>query len=74
LAFIVELGGGAAPDGERRILDIVPTSLHQRVPLILGSRQEVERLRRYHDAYDRGEELGFATPLFNTRSLFRTMA
>jgi fructose-1,6-bisphosphatase I len=74
MAMIVEQAGGVATTGRERILDIVPTSLHQRVPLILGSRQEVERLRRYHDAYDRGEELGFATPLFNTRSLFRTMA
>jgi hypothetical protein len=40
--------------------------------VILGSRHEVERLVRYHEAYDRGEELTFSTPLFNARSLFRT--
>ena len=74
MAMIVEQAGGAASTGRDRILDVVPTSLHQRVPVILGSRQEVERLRQYHDTYDRGEDLTFATPLFNTRSLFRTTA
>jgi len=48
MAFIVEQAGGAATDGEQRILDIVPTSLHQRVPVFLGSKSEVERVTRYH--------------------------
>ncbi|WP_248321623.1 MULTISPECIES: class 1 fructose-bisphosphatase [unclassified Caballeronia] len=48
MAFIVEQAGGAATDGERRILDIVPTSLHQRVPVFLGSKNEVDRVTRYH--------------------------
>jgi hypothetical protein len=51
---------------------VQPTSLHQRAPVILGTKGEVERLVRYHEAYDRGEELVFRTPLFNTRSLFRS--
>lgn len=72
MAMIVEQAGGAASTGRQRILDIEPSELHQRVPVILGTRTEVERLVRYHDAYDRGEELVFKTPLFNTRSLFRT--
>jgi fructose-1,6-bisphosphatase I len=41
LAFIVEQAGGAATDGTQRILDIVPTELHQRTPLYIGSKQEV---------------------------------
>jgi hypothetical protein len=41
--------------------------------VILGSRGEVERLQRYHQSFDRGEELVFETPLFNTRSLFRSV-
>ncbi len=73
IAFIVEQAGGAASTGRERILDMVPSELHARVPVILGSRDEVERLQRYHEAYDRGEELEFETPLFNTRSLFRTV-
>ncbi len=48
MAFIVEQAGGAATDGAQRILDIVPTSLHQRVPVFLGSKNEVERVTQYH--------------------------
>ena len=71
LAMIVEQAGGAASTGRERVLEIEPAGLHQRVPVILGSRSEVERLRRYHDTFDRGESLAFETPLFNSRSLFR---
>ena len=42
LAFVVEQAGGAASDGHRRILDIVPQVLHERVPLFIGSKQDVE--------------------------------
>ncbi len=42
LAFIVEQAGGKASTGEKRILDVVPEGLHQRVPLIIGSRLDVE--------------------------------
>src|SRR5688572_6785971 len=42
LAFIVEQAGGAAIDGTRRILDIDPTDLHQRTPLYIGSKSDVE--------------------------------
>lgn len=42
LAFIVEQAGGAACDGTQRILDLVPTELHQRVPLYIGSRRDVD--------------------------------
>jgi fructose-1,6-bisphosphatase I len=50
MAFIVEQAGGAATDGTTRILDIQPTALHQRVGVILGSRNEVERVTAYHAA------------------------
>src|SRR5438046_2916388 len=42
LAFIVEQAGGAAIDGAHRVLDIYPTELHQRVPLYVGSKQDVD--------------------------------
>ena len=42
LAFVAEQAGGAASDGKRRILDIVPETLHQRVPLFIGSKLDVE--------------------------------
>jgi fructose-1,6-bisphosphatase I len=48
MAFIVEQAGGAATDGRQRILDIQPTKLHQRVPVFLGSKNEVERVTSYH--------------------------
>ncbi|MGK2934185.1 MAG: class 1 fructose-bisphosphatase [Gemmatimonadaceae bacterium] len=41
LGFIAEQAGGAASDGERRVLDIVPTELHQRTPLFIGSKSSV---------------------------------
>ena len=48
MAFIVEQAGGAATDGRGRIMDIQPQKLHQRVPVFLGSKNEVERVTRYH--------------------------
>ena len=48
MAFIVEQAGGSATDGQQRILDIQPTGLHQRVGVILGSKNEVERVTAYH--------------------------
>lgn len=46
-AFIFEAAGGAAIDGTRRILDIEPTELHQRTPLVLGSKSDVESFRQF---------------------------
>lgn len=48
MAFIIEQAGGAATDGQQRILDIQPTGLHQRVAVFLGSKNEVERVTSYH--------------------------
>ena len=48
MAWLAEQAGGAATDGCQRILDIVPTQLHQRVSVVLGSRNEVDRVTRYH--------------------------
>ena len=48
MAFLVEQAGGAATTGRQRILDIQPSHLHQRVPVILGSKAEVERVTAYH--------------------------
>ena len=48
MALLIEQAGGAATDGKQRILDIQPTKLHQRVAVFLGSRNEVERVTRYH--------------------------
>jgi fructose-1,6-bisphosphatase I/sedoheptulose-1,7-bisphosphatase len=69
IAFIIEQAGGAASSGQARILDIVPESLHQRIGLIFGAREEVERIAAYH-AQHRGQfESNY--PLFGSRGLFR---
>jgi fructose-1,6-bisphosphatase I len=47
LAFIAEEAGGAASDGHRRIMDIVPTSLHERTPLFLGSAEDVRECEEF---------------------------
>ncbi len=73
MAMIIEAAGGAASTGRARIRDIVPGSLHERIPAIFGSRNEVDRLVRLHAEHDRGEELTFENPLFKRRSLFRTV-
>jgi fructose-1,6-bisphosphatase I len=50
MSLIIEQAGGAATDGQQRILDIQPTGLHQRVAVFLGSKNEVERVTGYHRA------------------------
>ena len=48
MSMIVEQAAGAASTGRRRILEIEPETLHQRVPVVLGSRHEVEQVEHYH--------------------------
>ena len=48
MAMLVEQAGGMATDGRQRILDIEPTQLHQRVSVMLGSRNEVEYVTGLH--------------------------
>jgi fructose-1,6-bisphosphatase I len=55
IAFLAEQAGGKATEGTRNILDIPPTSLHQRTPLVVGSREEVELLSEQIKFYGRGE-------------------
>ncbi len=52
LAFVAQHAGGLASDGQRRILDIEPDSLHQRTPLFIGNRELVERAEQYIQRYD----------------------
>jgi fructose-1,6-bisphosphatase I len=48
MAFLVEQAGGAASNGLQRIMDVSPTKLHERVAVVLGSRNEVQRVVDYH--------------------------
>ena len=50
MAMIAENAGGAATDGRGPILDIQPTAIHQRVPLFIGSEQDVEFANSFHRA------------------------
>ena len=48
MSWLIEQAGGASTNGHTRILDLQPTQLHERVSVILGSRNEVERVTQYH--------------------------
>lgn len=52
MSFLIEQAGGAATNGRERIMDIQPSELHQRVPVFLGSKKEVEAATRYHRDHD----------------------
>jgi fructose-1,6-bisphosphatase I len=48
MAFLIEQAGGAATNGRQRILDVAPGKLHERVSVVLGSKNEVQRVTDYH--------------------------
>ena len=48
MSFLIEQAGGAATNGKQPIMDITPKKLHERVSVVLGSKNEVERVTRYH--------------------------
>ena len=52
MSLLIEQAGGAATNGRQRMLDVTPTELHQRVPVFLGSKDEVETATRYHLDHD----------------------
>ncbi len=68
IAFLMGEAGGNATTGHGPILDIVPTDIHQRIPLIFGSAGEVETVQNYYKASD---SAGTRSPLFGRRGLFR---
>ncbi len=68
IAFIMEQAGGRASTGRQPIMAVQPGSLHQRIGVIFGSRNEVERIERYHNT---PQAVDLPNPLFNERSLFR---
>ena len=54
LALLCEQAGGAGSDGARRVLDIPPAALHQRLPLFLGSADDISELVSYGDVQQGG--------------------
>lgn len=72
VALLVEQAGGLASTGRERVLQVAPGGLHQRIPLIFGSREEVERIETYHrEAADRADEAVRDAPFYGPRGLFR---
>ncbi len=71
ISLLIEQAGGASSSGQGRLMDLAPVQLHQRVPVILGSKNEVLRIERYHAEHARGDDQPYESPLFNERSLFR---
>ena len=68
VAFVIEQAGGAATDGLTRIMEKSQTELHQRVPFIFGSSEEVTLVGKY---YQQEDHKGSHSPLFNERGLLR---
>jgi len=68
VGMIMEQAGGRASTGREPMMGVVPSSLHQRIGLVFGSKNEVERIERYHREPAQAKE---GEPLFATRSLFR---
>ena len=68
IGFVMEQAGGRASTGRQAMLGVLPTELHQRVGLIFGSKNEVERIERYHRE---PPPKAFGNPLFAERGLFR---
>jgi fructose-1,6-bisphosphatase I/sedoheptulose-1,7-bisphosphatase len=68
IGFLMEQAGGRASTGRQPMLGVKPTTLHQRIGLVFGSRNEVERIERYHHEPATRDP---GTPLFAERSLFR---
>jgi fructose-1,6-bisphosphatase I/sedoheptulose-1,7-bisphosphatase/fructose-1,6-bisphosphatase I len=71
MGLVVEQAGGLASTGRSRILEVQPELIHQRIPVIMGSRNEVERIERYHEEFDTGTDQTYSSPLFKERSLFQ---
>jgi fructose-1,6-bisphosphatase I/sedoheptulose-1,7-bisphosphatase len=68
IGFIMEQAGGRASTGRQPVLGVKPSALHQRIGLVFGSKNEVERIERYHTEPVTRESV---SPLFAERSLFR---
>ncbi|MFC7220171.1 class 1 fructose-bisphosphatase [Streptomyces polyrhachis] len=73
ISMLVEQAGGLATTGRERVLEVRPTDLHQRIGFIFGSREEVERITRYHAEQGDGsdEQPESFNPLYGPRGLFQ---
>ena len=69
MGFLIEQAGGRASTGRQPMMQVQPTSLHQRIGLVFGSKNEVERIERYHA--EPTPSSADDNPLFAAKSLFR---
>ena len=69
MAMLIEQAGGSATTGRLHILDVQPVAIHQRIPIIIGSKNEVAHVERLHKDFDKGNDEPF--PLFNERTFYR---
>jgi fructose-1,6-bisphosphatase I/sedoheptulose-1,7-bisphosphatase len=68
VAFLVEQAGGLASTGRARVLEVVPSDVHERIAFIFGAAEEVERIDKYHtEDLDSDADI----PLYSSRGLFR---
>jgi fructose-1,6-bisphosphatase I / sedoheptulose-1,7-bisphosphatase len=70
MAMLVEQAGGLASTGRTSIMNIKPEDVHQRVPIVMGSSSEVQRIERYHHDYDAGNNENDRLPFFSDRSFY----
>ena len=68
IGFVIEKAGGRASTGVEPVLAVQPQNLHQRIGFVFGSKDEVERIERYHRDHNERE---YDAPLFSSRGLFR---
>jgi fructose-1,6-bisphosphatase I/sedoheptulose-1,7-bisphosphatase len=71
IAFLIEQAGGMASTGRRRLMTVVPESIHQRIGFVFGSSDEVARVEAYHNEAPQDT---YQAPLFGKRGLFATAA
>ncbi|MFC3107487.1 class 1 fructose-bisphosphatase [Undibacterium arcticum] len=70
IGFVMEQAGGRVSTGRQSVLEVRPSSLHQRIGLVFGSKNEVDRIERYHHE---PQPVEMHNPLFNERSLFHAV-
>jgi fructose-1,6-bisphosphatase I/sedoheptulose-1,7-bisphosphatase len=73
ISMLIEQAGGLSSTGHKRLMEVKPESLHQRIGLVFGSSDEVSRIESYHKADQESPADTFQSPLFGKRGLFATM-
>jgi fructose-1,6-bisphosphatase I/sedoheptulose-1,7-bisphosphatase len=71
ISMLIEQAGGMASTGHKRLMEVQPESLHQRVGFVFGSSEEVSRIEQYHNEEPQDT---YQSPLFGKRGLFATSA